>query len=515
MPPGQDGRSRGGLGAGRLPVGPSVFRVALVLALAFGGVMAGAGYWQVLQAARLSTAPDNPAVAQASLNAIRGRILDRSGRVLAVTARTAAGKPYRVYSSTALSPVLGYASQLYGSSGLERADAGLLLGVGRADPAAELLRKFDPNPYDPADLTLGISLPLQQRAVSLLGKDRGAVVMLDPQTGQILAMASTPTYDASAIANPATSKAAFTATSADPGDPLLDRAVQGLYVPGSILKIVTTIAGIGSGTLSPSTTYPQQPAAETTGLLVDGYRVQDGHHPWTDGTALDLAGAIENSCNIYFALTGLRVGGQNLTDWADRLGFDAPIPFDLPTAVSQLTNGGGPLPGGFADDVELANAAYGQAETLVTPLQMALVAATVGNDGTLMQPHLVISVSSAKAGTQPVASQVWRQVLSPQQTAPIKADMEQAVEGQYGRLFTTGAQVPGVPTAGKSGTAQLGGQGEPNSWFIGFAPVDHPRIAIAVVVEQGGSGALRASPLAGNLMTYYLQQIAPSVQEAP
>jgi peptidoglycan glycosyltransferase len=343
--------------------------------------------------------------------------------------------------------------------------------------------------------------------VSLLGKDRGAVVMLDPRTGEVLVLASTPTYDASAISNPATSKAAFAALQADPTKPLLPRATQGLYVPGSVFKIVTATAALGSGAITPATTYPQQPAAEKTGLLVDGYRVEDGHHPATGKTALDLTAATEVSCNIYYALAGLDTGGAALVDYAGRLGFGAPLPFDLPTATSQVTNGTGSMPGGFKDDVELANASYGQGETLATPLQMALVASTIANDGVLMRPHLVTSMKSQDGHVQQVQPSQIGRVIDVADARAIRTAMIQAVEGDLGRQFTTGAQVTGITVAGKSGTAQLGGSSEPHSWFIGFAPADAPQIAIAVLVEKGGRGGERAAPLAGDMLAAYFASV--------
>ncbi|MBI3748830.1 MAG: hypothetical protein HY262_08305, partial [Chloroflexi bacterium] len=326
-----------------------------------------------------------------------------------------------------------------------------------------------------------------------------------PRTGEVLALASTPTYDASTIADPATSQAAFAALQDDAAQPLLPRATLGRYVPGSVFKIVTAIAGLGSGAITPSTTYKQQPTAEKNGLLVDGYRVQDGHHPQTGSRALDLVGATEVSCNIWYALTGLRTGGANLVSYAERMGFGAPLPFDLPTAASQVTNGRGDRPGGFVDDVELANASYGQAETFVTPLQMALVAATVANDGELMRPRLVTSMTGERSGTRSIAASSMGRVIQAADAEAIKAAMVQAVEGSLGRLFTTGAKVSGVTTAGKSGTAELGGSGEPHSWFIGFAPADNPTVAIAVLVEQAGRGGEVAAPIAGRLMARYLK----------
>ncbi len=497
--------SPGGRYPERRPIGSNVTSVGLALVVAFAVLAAGAGYWQVYRAGPLSTAADNPLVVAAARNVVRGRILDRDGKVLATSKRDSNGEPYRTYADDALAPVIGYASRLYGTSGLERAYDAELTGISRTDAVDEMLKKFDSNPYDPTQLTLSLSLALQEAAVRELGSDRGAVVMLDPRTGEVLALASTPTFDASAIANPATAVDAFAGIRSDPGQPLLDRAIQGRYVPGSVFKMVTAIAALGSGAITPDTTFPQQPQAEKTGLVVSGFRVRE--HAGVPATPLDLAGATEVSSNIYFALAGLKTGGQALADWAGMLGFGAPIPFDLPTAASQVTNGGGQFGGGFTDGVELANAAYGQAETLVTPLQMALVAATIANGGTMMKPFIVTKLVGQRSGEQDISPQVWREVLAPDQAGAIRDAMVRAVESPVGSQYTTGAAVPGVVTAGKSGTAQLGGAGEPNSWFIGFAPADNPQVAIAVVVEHGGRGGARAAPMAGRLMADYFSMV--------
>src|SRR4051795_9800778 len=183
-------------------------------------------------------------------------------------------------------------------------------------------------------------------------------------------------------------------------------------------------------------------------------------------------------------MTGLKTGGADLVAYADRMGFGSPLPFDLPTAVSQVTNGDGKQPGGFTDDVELANASYGQAETVVTPLQMGLVAATVANNGELMKPRLVTSLTGKRTGTRTIGPSVMAQVISAATAQSINTAMVQAVEGPLGKQFTTGAAVPGVTPAGRSGPAERGGTGEPHSWFIGFAPAEDPKVAIAVVVEQ-------------------------------
>ncbi|TAK03071.1 MAG: penicillin-binding protein 2 [Chloroflexota bacterium] len=481
-------------------MGETLGRIGLAMAVAFGAIAAGAGYWQVWRSAELSSAPDDAAVVAASRRVVRGEITDREGERLAWSVEDANGEPYRVYLSRSISGVVGYASRTYGSAGLERAFDAELSGVTSADPVQDLLKKFRADPSDPQAMRTTLLASLQQAAVKALGDDSGAVIMLDPRTGEVLVLASTPIYDASAIANPATSSATFAALAADDvGRPLLPRATQGRYVPGSVFKIVTAIAALGSGAVSGSTTFAEQPAAEEDGLLVTGFRVRDGHHPKTGSEALDFIEATEVSCNIWYALAGLETGGDRLVDWAGQLGFGEPLPFDLPTAISQVTGGDGPAPGGFLDDVELANAAFGQAETFVTPLQMALVTAAVANDGVIMRPRLV-QAFSGKAGTTTISSEEWRRVLPARIADQITAAMVEAVNGDLGVGYTTGAQVPGLTVAGKSGTAELGGEGEPNSWFIGFAPAEDPEIVITVVVEHGGRGAARAAPVAGSLL---------------
>jgi peptidoglycan glycosyltransferase len=489
-------------GAARRPLGRTTIHVAVVLSIGFALLAAAAGYWGVVEGPDLANSPNDAAVIAASRTVLRGRIMDRTGVVLATNRKDANGEQYRVYAGRAISQVVGYASSIYGRAGLEKRYDAELTGLA-GDPLSDALAKFGADRYDPKDLTLSLSYDLQKAAVAALGKHRGAIVMLDPQTGEVLALASTPTYDASTIGNPSTARAAFAALQADPAQPLLPRATLGRYVPGSVFKIVTAVAALGSGPITPQTTYKQQPGAEKDGLLVDGFRVHDGHHPQTGSTPLDLVAATEVSCNIYYALTGLQTGGAALVDYARRMGFGAPLPFDLPTAVSQVTNGDGSQPGGFTDDVELANAAYGQAEVFVTPLQMALVASTVANDGELMQPRLVTAMTG-RAGTRAIGPRSTGRIISVSNARAINAAMVQAVEGQLGRQFTTGAAVPGVTTAGKSGTAELGGTGEPHSWFIGFAPANDPKVAIAVVVEQAGRGGAVAAPIAGDLMTQYL-----------
>jgi peptidoglycan glycosyltransferase len=488
----------------RRAIAGNVLRTGTAITVMFAVLAVGAGYWQVVEAQKLSTAPDNPAVIAVARRAVRGPIVDRDGRWLARSERDENGEALREYRDDTISHVVGYASRQYGTTGLERTYNAELIGL-TSDPLGGLLGKFDTTPNEPLGLQTTLDLRLQRAAVEALGRDRGAVVMLDPSTGEVLALASTPVYDANGIADPDTAEDVFGALATDDADPLLPRATLGRYVPGSVFKIVTAVAGLDSGRISPDTTYEEQPAAEEDGLLVSGFRIRDGHHPQTGDTALDLAGATEVSCNIWYALAGLDTGGERLVDGAAEMGFGERIPFDLPVAISRVTDGDGSAPGGFADDVELASASFGQGETFVTPLQMALVAATVANDGVLMAPRLASALTGESGGARTVDPSVLRRVLSGEDARAIQVAMQRAVEGELGREFTAGADVRGVEVAGKSGTAELGGEGEPHSWFIGFAPVENPTVAIAVLVERGGRGGERAAPLAGDLMERYFE----------
>jgi peptidoglycan glycosyltransferase len=482
-------------------IAPALLRVGLALVVIYGAIGAGLAWWQVVEAERLTVDPGNPLIAGAEQGGRRGSIVDARGVVLVESVLGGDGTYRRSYPHPEAEPLLGYISPRFGSAGLERAYAAQLLGVADATGDTGLLRKFRSEPFMAQDVRLSLDLRLQKAAMVLLRGHRGAIVAIEPSTGRILALASSPSFDADRIVEPGTGDTYFAALLARPSEEsaLLDRATLGQYTPGSVLKMVTAVAGLGSGRVTAHTTFPDQPAEEDGGFLVNGYRVIDGHHAATGARALDLVGAVEVSCNIWFAHAGLDVGADQLLRWGAQLGFGDAIPFDVPTAASSLDGGDG-----FVDDVELANAAYGQGQTTATPLQMALVAATIANGGTLMRPHVVDSLVDAAGHVTAMTPEVWRRILDAGQARVLEEAMRQAVEGPLGRHFAGGAKVPGVPTAGKSGTAQLGGDSEPHGWFIGFAPAERPRIAIAVLIEHGGSSSASAVPMAGSLMATWL-----------
>ncbi len=489
------------------PPGPprvagSLLRLSLALAIGYGALAGGLVYWQVIEASRLTNDPLNPLVLSAARQAPRGTIYDRNGKVLAHNVGGAA-EPLRAYPYLIAAPVVGYRSGIFGTAGLEHSYDAQLTGLISLRPGDELLRKFHDQPYNPSDLMTSLDIELQRLGVDLLGDQRGAIVALEPQTGRVLALVSSPSFNPNRIVDPSGGRRYVADLREREDSPLLNRATQGLYVPGSVFKIVTAIAGFSSGSISASTTFESQAEEYETGFVVKGFRIRDFPRRVQLDHPLDFYEATEVSSNIWYAHAGLVTGPQNLVDAASRLGFGARIPFELPTSPSQVTGGDGPF-GGFRDEVELANAAYGQAEVLVTPLQMALVASTIANDGLLMWPKLVDQLRANDGSVTTLAPSAWTQVLSPFDAQVISDAMRLAVEGPYGADLAGAAKVPGIPTAGKSGTAQLGGDAAPHSWFIGFAPADAPQIVVAVIVEGGGAGAQRAVPMGGDLMTYYL-----------
>jgi penicillin-binding protein A len=493
-----------GSGSGGAPsIGSALLRVALALAVIYGGLAAGLSYWQVAEASRLTQDPGNPLVLAAARNAPRGRILDRRGVVLAENIEGPGGEPLRLYPDIAVAPVIGYKSLIFGTSGLERTYDAQLTGLSQLRPGDEVLRKFRADPYDPSELTLSVDLRLQRAAMRALRDVRGAIIAIEPTTGRILALASAPSFDPNRLVDPQGSRAYLASLREAPASPLLNRATQGRYVPGSVFKIVTASAGIGSGSIRRDTTYRDQPREFETGFEVEGFRIRDSPRDFQLDHPLDFLEATEVSSNIWFAHAGLDTGASNLLEWAGRFGFGGAIDFELPTTSSQVTGGDGPLDG-FEDRVELANAAYGQGEVVATPLQMALVAAAIANDGVLMKPKLVDRLRSENGVERRFQAESVRRVLDGQDAALIQLAMNMAVEGGFGRLFAGDAKVPDVPTAGKSGSAQVGDRGRPHSWFIGFAPVEEPRVAVAVLVERGGFGRERAVPIGGDLMEQYL-----------
>jgi peptidoglycan glycosyltransferase len=511
-------------------IATNIRRLSVYLVLAFASISGALVWWQVLDAQALATRQDNPQVIAIRRSLPRGSIFDSQGRLLASSVVTD-GISRRTYTDPAFTHLLGYASLRFGATGVERAWDDLLTGRTDPNPLRDLVNDILDRQPNPHDLTLTIDQRLQDFAAAQLGADRGAVVAIDPRTGAILALVSNPSYDATGFSgDPATAQAAFDAVAGAADNPFLDRSRQGHYTPGSIMKVLTAAAALDTGAITPETTFEDQPSEEVDGFVVSGFTIRE-HDLGNVAPALwDLSPAMQVSSNIYFAHVGLELGADRYMDYAHRFGFCAGLrigtdarglPVD-PSYVSPRADGGCAP---FRDDVELASAAFGQAAVSVTPLQMALLAATIANDGTVPQPYLVRDLRSHAATPTDGPSQAVLEVygggrgnpaVSSQVADQVRQVMIDAVAGPIGKLYAgagavTRFGISGVETAGKTGTAERGPGLKPHSWFIGFAPAQDgaiPSIAIAVIVEGGGSGSGHAAPIGGAVMAEWLKLIA-------
>jgi peptidoglycan glycosyltransferase len=508
----------------------NIRRLAFYLVLSFAVVAGGLSWWQVVDAQQLASRQDNPQVIAARRSAPRGSIFDARGLLLASSA-VVGGTSRRTYHDPAFGQVIGYASLRYGTTGVERAWDDLLTGRADADPLRQLMNQILARPPESKDLTLTIDQRLQDFAAAQLGANQGAVVALDPTTGAVLAMVSSPSFNATGFSgDPETAQAAWDRVAGDPHHPFVDRVRQGHYTPGSIMKVLTASAALDAGAITPQSTFADQPRQETEGFLVDGFTVHEHDLGRVRPALWSLSAALQVSSNIFFAHVGLEVGAARYLDYARRFGFCGSLRIGNsqrfltvdPSYVSARGNGDCAP---FADRVELANAAYGQAQVDVTPLQMALVAATIANGGVVPQPYVVRDLRAHAASPlsgpsstilEAYGGQSGHRAVSAAAAAAVRSAMIDAVQGAVGRIYAgagavTRYGISGVSTAGKTGTAERSGGLSPHSWFIGFAPAQvgaTPSIAIAVIIEGSGDGNVRAAPIGGAVMAEWLKLLA-------
>ena len=349
------------------------------------------------------------------------------------------------------------------------------------------------------DVITSIDAGAQKTAQDALAGHCGAAVALDPKTGRVLVWASQPTY------NPNLVEGHFNQIQADaagapcePPAPLLDRVSQGLFIPGSTFKVVTAAAALDSGKITPSTTFNDPGYCIEYGKKVFNFADQSG--PEVFGT-VTFAQALEHSINAVFCDVGKEFGARAVLDQAKKFGFYEKPPVELPSdeiSVSGLYRNGRPYDPSDPNAVDPGRLAFGQERLQVTPLQMALVAAAVANDGTIMQPTLVDRIVDPDGKViQRSEPDTWKEAMTPKTAAELTAMMTAVVEGGTG----VAAQIPGVPVAGKTGTAETGRAGENDTWFIAFAPADNPEVAVAVALSnQSGTGGATAAPIAKEII---------------
>ncbi|MGH2584091.1 MAG: peptidoglycan D,D-transpeptidase FtsI family protein [Dehalococcoidia bacterium] len=459
---------------------PQIRRAAFVLLLGFLVLSGGVSYWQVIRGDQLDSRSGNPRIAELSAREERGTIWSADGVALVHNEVGTDGRRHRIHALPSLAHTLGYVSATYGVSGLEETFNGDLSGTRAGSALEQAWHDLTRETPRGNDLVLTIDSRVQRAAAAALGDRPGAVVALDPRTGAVLAMVSAPDFDAGAVE--ANGEELLT----DPTAPLVNRATQGQYAPGSVFKTVTAAAALESGQYRPDSRFRCP-----SGLVVEGFVIACSNVP-PGVQEYDFAHAYAWSVNATFADIGLKIGAERLVSQARRFGFEEPIPFDLPVTRSRLL-----APGASFNPVLLATTAFGQGELTATPLQMALVAAAVANDGRLMQPYLVQRVQASEgAVVREHQRQLWRQVMSQETAATLRAFMVTAVrEG-----FSGSAAVPGVTVGGKTGTAENAPGEAPHAWFTGLAPAENPSIVVAVVVENAGQGAAVAAPIAGAVM---------------
>ncbi len=397
---------------------------------------------------------------------------------------------------------VGFTSVLFGSRGLEKARSSDLVSDRDSNISGVLNSLLGGDPR-PRGLQLSLDHELQAKAEELLADQRGAIVALDPTTGAVLAMVSTPGFDPNGLVG-AGAAPEGAELQADPDEPLRDRAINGSYPPGSTFKVITAAAALEAGIASPSTTFPDPIELELPGTTSTIRNFDEG--VCADGAAVSLETAFIRSCNTTFAQIGMAVGADGLVATAEAFGFNEPIPFDLDVLTSRI-----PEAATFdTNPPAMAANAIGQRDVVATPLQMALVAAGIANDGEVMAPYVVAGVfrsdGTIESMTEPV---VWRRAVSPATASVLRDLMERAVLSGTGR----NASVPGIRIAGKTGTAEVSNS-PPHAWFIGFGPVELEEggraIALAVIVEAGGefsesaTGGSVAAPMASELFQLYL-----------
>ena len=440
--------------------------VGLAMLAGFLVISLGLGYWHVVRRDLASEpAVSGERLRRESDRVARGRILDRNGKVLAETVTGPNGERQRVYRAPGAVHVLGFDSAQVGATGVEGLRADAL--VGRTAPTIEstwldLLHKR----RDGEDVTVTIDSRIQQAAERAMGSAPGAVVAIDPRTGDILAMVSTPIF------NPSFSEEEWARLRGDPKSPLLNRATQGLYAPGSTFKTVTIAAALEHHLVDSKTpvSCPEQ-------VIIDGVRITSRNELPGKRTA-NASDAYAYSCNTYFAELGVKVGADKLRDMAKALGLTEAMPFPLPTVAGRLST----APGFLDTDSGLAASAFGQGELQFTPLQLALVTAAVGNGGVVPKPRLFLD--------EPTED--WRRAMSPATAEALRGMMEHGVN----QGWASTAAIPGLRVGGKTGSAEVAPGDNSHALFIAFAPVEDAQIAVVVVKEFAGSGSQQAGPVA-------------------
>ena len=470
-------------------------RVAISVLVLFTLLILNANYIQVVRSDELRNDRGNTRVLAEEYNRQRGSIVV-GGTEIARSVPTDDTLNYlREYPDPGLwAGVTGYYSVIYGNTQMERAENDILAGTDPRLTFRRLTDLFTGRDPQGGDVVLTLDPKVQKAAMSGLEGVTGAVVALDPSTGAVLALASTPTYDPNKLSShdPKAIRAYAEELESRDRDPRLNRAIGDNYPPGSVFKVIVSAAALENG-YEPDTVIP---APDT--LTLPGTRTELENFNGSACAANEkqpLIEALTISCNTAFAQLGIDLGEDTIRDVAERFGIDGEkrqIPLDV--AGSDI--------GEINNDAELGVSSIGQQDVRITPLQGAMIASAVANDGTLMTPYMVDQVRApdltvidrtepeelSEATSEDVANKLTEMMISVVQNGSGKA-----------------AQIDGVQVAGKTGTAE--NAGPDHNWFVGFAPADDPKIAVAVFVANGGgTGGDVSAPIARNVIAAYLDE---------
>ena len=474
----------------------AVRRVSIACLLLFLALLVNANILQVVDAKSLRNNPHNSRVLLREYSRPRGQIVI-GGAAVAESVKTNDRLKYqRVYSNgPEYAPITGYYSLTEAATGIERAEDSVLSGEDDRLFVRRVQDLLTGRTVEGGSVVLTIDPAAQDAAYDGLKGQAGAVVALEPRTGKILALATSPSYDPSRLTSHDTAKVAdaWKELNADKDNPLVDRALSETYPPGSLFKVVTSAAALAHGD-TPSTVIP---APHTLTLPQTNNPLNNfGNEVCAKSGQMTLADALRISCNTAFGALGLSLGGPTLQQEAQAFGLnDNSLTVPIPTATSIFPDNLNPP--------QTAQAAIGQFDVRITPLQAAMIAAAVANKGTLMKPYLVDQVLGPDLNpistTRPT---VLRQSVTP----AIAAELTQMMVGVVTHGTGTAAQISGVQVAGKTGTAQHGPDTTPHAWFIAFAPAQNPVVAVAVLVENGGAlgsdatGGRVAAPIAAQVI---------------
>jgi penicillin-binding protein A len=469
-------------------------KVAISVLVLFTLLIVNVNIIQVVRAQSLRENPRNTRVLTEEYDQERGAIVV-AGNEIASSVPTGETLDYlRQYPQGPLyAAVTGYYSVLFGKRGIERAENDVLTGTDdrlALRRIGDILTGRDPSG---GNVELTLDPAVQQAAMDGLDDVTGAVVALDPSTGAILGLASTPTYDPAQLSShdPAAMRAYDEQLSAQDPDPRINQAISERYPPGSIFKVIVSAAALASGDYTPDTVVPapQQLTLPGTSTQLENF----GGEACSPSGEQPLIDALTVSCNTAYAQLGIDLGEDAVREMAEAFGLDDEG-FDMPLSVSGSTIGD------IANDAELGVTSIGQQDVAVTPMQAAMIASAVANDGTLMKPYLVDSI---QAPDLTVVDQTDPEEMS----SPISADVADQLTRMMTSVVDNGsgrrAKISGVQVAGKTGTAE--NAGPDHNWFIGFAPADDPQIAVAVFVRNGGgTGGDISAPIAKSVIQAHL-----------